>query len=185
MIIIKIASNLLYTETFVPTRIKLVSIEFFSSWKNLELAPVLKQLNLLWNMNGSYHISPQLLLLPHHELLEKVDGDIVVRRKKDAVVAREEVVYFALVIVLRSELFWGDERRLVPKVANLLHILIILLHLKNNFNVFSNIFSFLMIIFSFLRLIYSFLMVIYSILVPRVPTFKSEQGSKILNFCRL
>ena len=105
MILIEIASNILNAETFVPTRIYLVSIEFLSSRKNLELAPVFNQLNLLRNMNGSYHVCPQLLLLPHHELLEKVYCDIVERRKKDAVIAREEVIYFALVIVFRSELF--------------------------------------------------------------------------------
>ena len=96
-------------------------------------------------MNGSNHCRPKQLLLPHHELLEEVDGNVVERRKKNAVVARKEIVYLTLVVVLRSELFGGDKSGLVPIVTNLVHILVVLLHSKGGFNYYSLIYKILMI----------------------------------------
>ena len=61
-------------------------------------------LHLLRYMNSSDHGRPEHLLLPHHELLEEIDSDVVVRREEDADVAREEVVDLTLAAVLRSEL---------------------------------------------------------------------------------
>ena len=55
-------------------------------------------------MNSSNHGRPEHLLLAHHELLEEVDGNVVVRRQEDADVARKEVVDIALATILRSEL---------------------------------------------------------------------------------
>ena len=55
-------------------------------------------------MNSSDHGRPEHLLLAHHELLEEIDSDVVVRRQEDADVTREEVVDLALAAVLRSEL---------------------------------------------------------------------------------
>ena len=85
-------------------------------------------------MNDSNHCRPKQLLLPHHELLDEVDGNVVERRKKDTIFARKEIVYLTLIVVLRSELFGGDKSRLVPKVTNLVHILVVLLHSKGGFN---------------------------------------------------
>ena len=56
-------------------------------------------------MYGSDHGRPEHLLLSHHELLEEVDSDVVVRREEDADFACKEVVDFALATILRIKLF--------------------------------------------------------------------------------
>ena len=96
-------------------------------------------------MNGSNHGRPKQLLLPHHELLEEVDSNVVERRKKDAVVARKEIINLTLVVVLRPELFGGDKSRLVPIVTNLVHILVVLLHGKDGLNYSRKFYNILMI----------------------------------------
>ena len=55
-------------------------------------------------MNGADHGGPQHPLLTHHELLEEVDGDVVVRREEDADVTSEKIVDLAFASVLRREL---------------------------------------------------------------------------------
>ena len=96
-------------------------------------------------MNGSNHCRPKQLLLPHHELFEEVYGNVVERRKQDAAVARKEVIYLTLVVVLRSEFFGGDKSGLVPIITNLVHILVVLLHGKCGFNYYWLIYNILMI----------------------------------------
>ena len=63
-----------------------------------------KKLNLLKNVHGADHGSPQHPLLTHHELLEEVDGDVVVWREEDSNVAGEKIVDLAFASVLRREL---------------------------------------------------------------------------------
>ena len=78
-------------------------------------------------MNGADHGGPQHPLLTHHELLEEVDGDIVVGREEDAVVKSEKVVDLVLASALRLELLEKHES-LCLLVCNLVHVLIVLLH---------------------------------------------------------
>ena len=79
-------------------------------------------------MNGSDHCRPKHLLLTHHELLEEVYGDVVVRREEDANVASEEVVDLALASVLGCELLGRDLGHLALIILDLMHMLITLFH---------------------------------------------------------
>ena len=55
-------------------------------------------------MNGADHGGPQHPLLTHHELLEEVDGDVVVWREEDSNVEGEKIVDLDFASVLRREL---------------------------------------------------------------------------------
>ena len=118
-----------------------------SSWTKVALVPsflnsrreqkwqkclVENWLHLLRYMNSSDHGRPEHLLLSHHELLEEVDSDVVVRRQEDADVTREEVLDLALATVLRSEFLWRDVGQLSYVVWYLLHVLVVTFHFKKN-----------------------------------------------------
>ena len=85
---------------------------------------------VLRNVNSSDHGRPQHPLLPHHELLEEVDGDIVVRGQVDTDICSEKVIYLTLAAVLRRELFGRDMPGLATSVTDLVHVLVITLHGK-------------------------------------------------------
>ena len=85
---------------------------------------------VLRNVNSSDHGRSQHPLLPHHELLEEVDGDIVIRGQVDSDIRCEEIVYFALAAVLRRKLFRRDMGRRISLITNLVHILVVLIHGK-------------------------------------------------------
>ena len=119
-----------------------------SSWTKVALVPsflnsrreqkwqkclVENWLYLLRYMNSSDHCRPEHLLLSHHELLEKINSDVVVRRQEDADVACKEVVDFALATILRRKLFWRNLGQLSTIVWNLLHILVVAFHYYRNF----------------------------------------------------
>ena len=59
-------------------------------------------------MDRANHGRSKHLLLTHHELLQKVDCDVVIRREIDSYVCGEEVVDLALATILGCELFRGD-----------------------------------------------------------------------------
>ena len=81
-------------------------------------------------MNGSDHRGSQHLLLSVHELLQEVDGYVVVGRKEDSDISGEEVVDLSLRLVLGRELFGGDPGRSILVLWNLIHIEILVFHLK-------------------------------------------------------
>ena len=84
---------------------------------------------LLREIDGLHHLGAEHGLLAVHELLEKVDGDIVVWRQVDADVGGEEVVHLALAAVLGRELLGRDLRLLRLKDAAQLHWRISAVHL--------------------------------------------------------
>ena len=55
-------------------------------------------------MNSPDICCPEHLLLPHHQLFQEIDGDVVVWRQVDADVGCEEVVDLPLAPVLGAEL---------------------------------------------------------------------------------
>ena len=87
-----------------------------------------KRLNLLRNVYGADHGSPQHPLLTHHELLEEVDCNVVVWREEDSNIASEKVIDLALTSVLRLKLLRRDMCNLCLIFSNLMHILVVLFH---------------------------------------------------------
>ena len=68
--------------------------------------------DLLRDMDRADLGGAQHLLLASHEVLQEVDGDVVIRRQVDANIRSQEVVYLALAPILGSELLRGDSSRL-------------------------------------------------------------------------
>ena len=73
--------------------------------------------HLLGDVDRPDHGGAEHLLLASHEVLQEVDGDIVVRRQVDANIGGEEVVDLALAPVLRCELLRGDPSSLASQVG--------------------------------------------------------------------
>ena len=105
----------------------------------LESVPSIKLWYLLRDVNGPDHSRPQHPLPPHHQLLEEVYRDIIVRGKEDANVTREEIVDLVLATILSSKLFRRDLSGLNPDFTNLMHILVMLFHCKLISSFYSNI----------------------------------------------
>ena len=91
-------------------------------------------------MNGADHGCSQHLLLAHHKLLEEVDDYVVVWRKEDTDVAREKVVDLALASVLRLELLGRYFFHLSFLVCDLVHMLVVLFHVKLFFVNYNDLF---------------------------------------------
>ena len=91
-------------------------------------------------MDGLHHLCAQHLLTAPNQILEKVDGDVVVGRQVDADVGCKEVVDFALAAVLSCELLRRDVRCRWLATVHWLHGLVVAIHLtvfrccaKNNY----------------------------------------------------
>ena len=70
-------------------------------------------------MNCSNLSGPEHLLLAHHNLFQKVNGDVVIWWQIDADISGEEVVDFALRLVLGGELLGRDLGHLRLDLLNL------------------------------------------------------------------
>ena len=77
-------------------------------WSTLLNSTCFVEVHLLRDVYSSDHCGSQHPFPAHHQVLQEVDGDVVVGRQEDANVAGQEVVYFPLAAVLRCELLRGD-----------------------------------------------------------------------------
>ena len=82
-------------------------------------------------MNCPDRCGGQHSFCPVHKLLQEIDRDVVVRRQVYSDISCQEVVNLALAAVFSTEFLRGHADELLLAAGDLLHLLVIVLHLDN------------------------------------------------------